>query len=51
VVPDLPAYQRFLMDRLTRVAGIASIKSSFALKQVVHRTALPMNHLAPQARK
>ncbi|MSO64639.1 MAG: Lrp/AsnC family transcriptional regulator [Alphaproteobacteria bacterium] len=46
VVPDLPAYERFLMDRLTRVRGIASIKSSFALKQIVHRTALPMDHLA-----
>ncbi len=46
VVPDLPAYERFLMDRLTRVPGIASIKSSFALKQIVHRTALPMDHLA-----
>ena len=51
VVPDLPAYQRFVMERLTRVAGIASIKSSFALKQVVHRTALPMNHLAPHPKK
>lgn len=46
VVPDLPAYERFLMDRLTRVPGIASIKSSFSLKQVVHRTALPMGHLS-----
>ncbi len=45
VVPDLPAYERFLMDRLTRVPGIASIKSSFSLKQIVHRTALPMTHL------
>ncbi len=45
VVADLPAYERFLMDRLTRIEGIASIKSSFSLKQVVHRTALPMGHL------
>src|SRR5262245_4603019 len=34
VVTDLPAYERFLMDHLTRIAGVASIKSSFALKQV-----------------
>ncbi len=45
VVADLPAYERFLMDRLTRIEGIASIKSSFSLKQIVHRTALPMGHL------
>jgi Lrp/AsnC family leucine-responsive transcriptional regulator len=46
VVADLPTYEKFLMQRLTRVPGIASIKSSFSLKQIVHRTALPMNHLA-----
>ncbi len=42
VVPDLMAYERFLMDHLTRVPGIASIRSSFALKQVKYRTALPL---------
>jgi Lrp/AsnC family transcriptional regulator, leucine-responsive regulatory protein len=45
VVPDLTAYQRFLMDHLTRVPGVASIKSSFALKQVQYRTALPLGQL------
>ncbi len=43
VVSDLMAYERFLMDHLTRVPGIASIKSSFALKQVKYRTALPLD--------
>ena len=43
VVPDLMAYERFLMDHLTRVPGIASIRSSFALKQVKYRTALPLD--------
>ena len=42
VVADLHAYERFLVDYLTRVPGIASIKSSFALKQVEYRTALPL---------
>ena len=42
VVPDLDAYQRFLMERLTRVPGVASIKSSFALRQVRYHTALPL---------
>ena len=40
VVPDLAAYERFLMDHLTRIKGIASIKSSFSLKQVSYKTAL-----------
>jgi DNA-binding Lrp family transcriptional regulator len=43
VVADLNAYERFLMDHLTRVPGVASIKSSFALKQVKYRTALPLD--------
>ena len=46
VAPDLESYQRFLLDNLTRIPGVASIKSSFALKQVGYRTALPLNHIA-----
>ncbi len=43
VVADLPAYERFLMDHLTRVPGIANIRSGFALKQVKYTTALPLH--------
>ena len=43
VVCDLPAYEQFLMQHLTRVPGIASIRSSFALKQVKYTTALPLS--------
>jgi Lrp/AsnC family leucine-responsive transcriptional regulator len=42
VTADLSAYERFLVEHLTRVPGVASIKSSFALKQVKYRTALPL---------
>lgn len=42
VVPNLAEYERFLMDHLTRVRGIASIKSSFALRPVKHGTGLPL---------
>ena len=45
MVPSLGAYERFLMDHLTRIEGIASIKSSFALKQVRYKTALPLAHI------
>lgn len=48
VVPDLSEYERFLMDHLTRVRGIASIKSSFALRPVKHGTELPL--FEPQER-
>ncbi|HYC53502.1 MAG TPA: Lrp/AsnC family transcriptional regulator [Candidatus Binatia bacterium] len=42
VVPDVAAFERFLLEHLTRIPGVASIKSSFALKQVKYRTALPL---------
>ncbi len=47
VASDLAAYQRFLMDHLTRVPGVANIKSSFALRQVQYRTGMPLAQLAP----
>lgn len=49
VAPDLESYQRFLLDHLTRIPGVASIKSSFALKQVSYRTALPLAHIDAKA--
>lgn len=43
VVADLAAYEIFLKDHLTRIQGVRSIESSFALKQVAYRTALPLD--------
>lgn len=42
VVKDLPAYEAFLKRTLTRLDGVASIESSFALSQVKHAQALPV---------
>jgi len=42
VTSDLAAYERFLLDKLTKVPSVASIGSSFALKQVTYKTALPI---------
>jgi Lrp/AsnC family leucine-responsive transcriptional regulator len=42
VCADLPAYERFLKDKLTRLDGVASIESSFALAQVKHTHVLPI---------
>ena len=42
VVPDLAAYERFLKQKLTRLEGIASIESSFALEQVKYTNVLPV---------
>ncbi len=43
VVSDLPTYEAFLKDHLTRIPGIANIKSSFALNQVKYLTSLPLD--------
>ncbi len=42
VVADLSAYEQFLKTRLTRLDGIASIESSFALEQVKYTNVLPV---------
>lgn len=50
VLSDLEAYERFLLDHLTRIPCVASIKSSFSLKQVKYRTALPVGATKAAAR-
>lgn len=42
IVPDVPALERFIVDFLSRVPGVGTIQSSFALKQVKYKTALPL---------
>jgi Lrp/AsnC family leucine-responsive transcriptional regulator len=42
VVADLESYERFLKRKLTRLDGIASIESSFALEQVKYTNVLPV---------
>ena len=42
VVADVSAYEQFLKNQLTRIPGVASIKSSFALNRVKYETALPL---------
>jgi len=43
VVASIDDYERFLVNELTTIPAVASIKSSFALKQVTYRTDLPLN--------
>jgi Lrp/AsnC family leucine-responsive transcriptional regulator len=43
VVADLSAYERFLKQKLTRLDGIGSIESSFALEQVKYTNVLPVD--------
>ncbi len=41
-VRDIAALERFILEQLTPIAGIEKIRSSFALKQVRYKTALPL---------
>ncbi|MBM2715734.1 Lrp/AsnC family transcriptional regulator [Mesorhizobium caraganae] len=45
VVRDTVALQHFIVDRLSKTRGVANIRSSFALKQVKYKTALPLENL------
>ena len=42
VVRDMDAYQDLLLNRITRIPGVTGVHSSFVLRRVVDRTALPV---------
>jgi Lrp/AsnC family leucine-responsive transcriptional regulator len=50
VLPDIVALEKFVVNELSRIPGIARIKSSFALKQVKYETALPLPSPSEAAR-
>jgi DNA-binding Lrp family transcriptional regulator len=43
VVRDVEEFERFLMEHITKIPGMATIKSSFTLKQIKYTTALPID--------
>jgi Lrp/AsnC family leucine-responsive transcriptional regulator len=42
VVKDLDAYQELLLKRITGIKGVSGVHSSFVLRRVVDKTALPL---------
>lgn len=42
VVRDMDAYQELLLNRITRIPGVSGVHSSFVLRRVVDKTALPI---------
>jgi Lrp/AsnC family leucine-responsive transcriptional regulator len=46
VVPDMEYYERFLLGKLTRIEGVTGVHSSFELRRVLSRTALPLEHIS-----
>ena len=43
-LPDIAALERFILEQLSPIPGLEKIRSSFALKQVRYKTALPLPH-------
>jgi Lrp/AsnC family transcriptional regulator, leucine-responsive regulatory protein len=43
-VPDMAALERFILEQLSPIKEVEKIRSSFTLKQVRYKTALPLNH-------
>ena len=41
-VVDMGALEKFILDQLSPIPGVEKIRSSFALKQVRYKTALPL---------
>jgi Lrp/AsnC family transcriptional regulator, leucine-responsive regulatory protein len=41
-VADMAALERFILDQLTPIPGLEKIRTSFTLKQVRYKTALPL---------
>jgi Lrp/AsnC family transcriptional regulator, leucine-responsive regulatory protein len=42
LLADMESFERFVVDRLTRIQGVARVRSSFAMKQVKYTTQLPI---------
>ena len=42
VMPDMTALERFIIEELSPISVVEKIRSSFALKQVRYKTALPL---------
>jgi Lrp/AsnC family leucine-responsive transcriptional regulator len=42
LVPSLAEFEDFLRHKLTRIEGVSQVTTSFALRPVVYRTALPV---------
>ncbi len=42
IVRDMESYQALLLNKITRIEGVSGVHSSFVLRRVVERTALPI---------
>lgn len=42
IVRDMDAYQSLLLNRITRIEGVSGVHSSFVMRRVIDKTALPL---------
>jgi len=42
IVRDMDAYQQLLLNKITRIEGVSGVHSSFVMRRVVDKTALPL---------
>jgi Lrp/AsnC family transcriptional regulator, leucine-responsive regulatory protein len=42
IARDMDGYQSLLLNKITRIEGVTGVRSSFVLRQVVERTAIPV---------
>lgn len=45
VVPNMDEYQRFLLDKITRIEGVIGVHSSFVLRKAIDSTAVPLKYV------
>jgi Lrp/AsnC family leucine-responsive transcriptional regulator len=43
-VPDLARYEQLLLDQILAIPGVASAHSTFAIRTVLSRGPLPLDH-------
>lgn len=44
MVESLNAFEHFLRNKLTMIGGVAQVTTSFALRPIIYKTALPLGH-------
>jgi Lrp/AsnC family leucine-responsive transcriptional regulator len=47
LVPDIEDLEDLIVNKLSRIQGVSSIKSNLALKKISHKTMLPIDSSRP----
>lgn len=46
IVPDMEAFQEFILDTITQIPGVTGVHSSFVMRKVVDSTEVSLKHLS-----